>query len=509
MRTLALVALPLALAGCAHLVVSSPAGHYDEGRAGPARLVTREGLALAAVEGAPEAIGAQLAALTGGALRALRDEFFELVPPAPAERARALAAGLPDDHRRELQALARGAGVPYGDALVANVIVDSACTAFVASGAATATGELLFARNMDFPPAHLLGPRTLVTLVRPAGKKAFVSIGWPGVTGVISGMNEDGLCAAILINMGGRKGGPGEATPLTFVVREVLEVCATVDEARALLRAREVASGHFVFVADATSGAIVAPGEPDRLPGPDGLLTCSNDAFAPEAGLQTDARARALSDLLRARHGALDVDGARAVLGGTYLDYINAQAMVFEPARRAVSLALGTTLRPAAVQGWTRLELGRALDTGDLEQVAVRRLRSVAPAPHYRTHPYPGEAVDAGYVAGVLRRADDLEADPALDDLARAQGLAALSFQADRRLEGAAKDALQAALTARLVAALERLDRALDAAPTPAAAEALERAAWAAVVFSVPLSPEQERRRAALEARARAVRERA
>lgn len=504
----ALLALALPLAGCAHLLVSSPAGHYEEGRAGPARLVVRQGLALAAVEGAPEEIGAQLAALTGGALRALRDEFFELVPPAPAERARALAAGLPDDHRRELQALARGAGVPYGDALVANVIVDSACTAFVASGANTPSGELLFARNMDFPPAHLLGPRTLVTLVRPAGKKAFVSIGWPGVTGVVSGMNEDGLCAAVLINMGGRRG-QGEAAPLTFVVREVLEACATVDEARALLRAREVASGHFVFVADASTGAIVAPGEPDRLPGPDGLLTCSNDAFAPEAGLQTDARARALSDLLQARRGALDLDGARAVLGGTYLDYINAQAMVFEPARRAVSLALGTTLRPAAVQGWTRLDLSRALTTGDLEQVEVRSLPGVTPAPHYKAHPYAGEAVDAAYVAGVLRHADALEADPETHDLTRAQGLAALSFQAGRRVEGAALDGLQAALAARLLAALERLDLALDRDPTPAAAEALERAAWAAVVFSVPLSPGQERRRAALEARARAARERA
>src|SRR5437868_6461971 len=82
-------------------------------------------------------------------------------------------------------------------------------------------GPLLVGRNMDFAPANVLGTKTLVTVYRPHAEHAFVSVGWPGFAAVASGMNDEGLCALILINSGARKRGPG--IPLGFAVRRILE----------------------------------------------------------------------------------------------------------------------------------------------------------------------------------------------------------------------------------------------------------------------------------------------
>lgn len=450
------VLLSLLLAGCSHLLVTSPSSVYDEATVQGAHLVTREGLALVSVGGTPEDIGRQLGALVGEPMRTMHGEFFELVPPTPAQRAQALARAVPADHHRELQMLSLVADVPFEDALVANLVVDSACTAFVASGAATASGELLFARNMDFPPAHLLGPGTLVLLVRPVGKKAFVSLGWPGITGVVTGMNEDGLCAAILVNFAGHATETRGATPLPYVVREVLERCATVEEASAFLRASAPASGHFVMLADARTAAVVEPGAPDRLP-VDCLLTCSNGEVAPEAGLQTDERARALGDLVDEHRGRLDLDLARSILGATYLDYINAQAVVFEPATRRVSIAVGTTLRPAALQDWVRLDLAQAFGAGGFELAEPEALDDVDAFPHYREHPYAGTSIARRYLAAVERIVAEQEADPARTDAQRVSAYCHQSFVAGLRLQGPALEAVRERLTRATCAAVDRL----------------------------------------------------
>ena len=56
----------------------------------------------------------------------------------------------------------------------------------------------LFGRNLDFPTLGYLEQYTLITVYRPTGKRAFASIGFPGLIGVISGMNDSGLAMAIL-----------------------------------------------------------------------------------------------------------------------------------------------------------------------------------------------------------------------------------------------------------------------------------------------------------------------
>src|SRR5581483_735075 len=148
---------------------------------------------------------------------------------------------------------------------------------------------LLVGRNLDFAPANVLGPKTLVTLYRPQGQHAFVSIGWPGFAAVASGMNDQGLVAAILVNSAAKP--RGEGVPLGFLVRRLLEECSTVAEARALFAASPPASGHYVLLADAKDALVVSRDAPERsLRG--GLLACTNGQVDAGALVQLDARSR-------------------------------------------------------------------------------------------------------------------------------------------------------------------------------------------------------------------------
>ena len=61
---------------------------------------------------------------------------------------------------------------------------------------------LRVARNMDFFPAKLLGPGTVLTVWRRPGVRTVIGVGWPGYAGIVSGMNDAGLSVCILLQHG-------------------------------------------------------------------------------------------------------------------------------------------------------------------------------------------------------------------------------------------------------------------------------------------------------------------
>ena len=73
----------------------------------------------------------------------------------------------------------------------------------------SATGNVLFGRNLDYPSLGYAHEYSLVTVYRPTGKHAFASIGFPGLVGCLSGMNDAGLSLGVLeiyaVKRGGRE----------------------------------------------------------------------------------------------------------------------------------------------------------------------------------------------------------------------------------------------------------------------------------------------------------------
>ncbi|MEG2063947.1 MAG: C45 family peptidase [Alistipes sp.] len=115
------------------------------------------------------------------------------------------------------------------------------CTSFGAWGDAAAD-EILVGRNFDFYVSEDFARNRLLTFCKPDEGYRFVSIGWPGMVGVLSGMNETGL--TVTLNAAQGPIPLSSATPVSILARQILQYAATIDEACA------IASRYRLFVSE-------------------------------------------------------------------------------------------------------------------------------------------------------------------------------------------------------------------------------------------------------------------
>ena len=148
------------------------------------------------------------------------------------------------------------------------------CTAVAVRGPRAAGGGLLVGRLFDFEGGREFDVSKLVRSVRPAQGLAWLSIGWAGLAGAVTGMNEAGLWVSI--NAGESSGQGSVGRPIILVAREILQSCRTIRQAEAILRAAPVFVSEAVLLASGPearavvvelgpSGCDVRAMEDDRL----------------------------------------------------------------------------------------------------------------------------------------------------------------------------------------------------------------------------------------------------
>lgn len=296
-RGLALAALGLGVGlGAAHFGIRQRARLTPpavEPSDAPLARATRVGkLHVVHLAGTPEQIGWSQARLLRGQMLEnegiLLGEFQKAVRPAPARwllldlaqlRYRDLDRELDPARRRELAASALGfAPDPFADVfptyqrfVYLNALYDIAlsferspligCTTFTFTKEAAEGGHPLLARAFDFDVHDVFDDEKAVFFVREAGAIPFASVAWPGLPGVVSGMNAEGLA---LVVHGGRAGEPrATGEPVVHALRRVLSTARSVDEAVKAFAAREPMVSHIVIATDA-GGASAAI---ERVPG--------------------------------------------------------------------------------------------------------------------------------------------------------------------------------------------------------------------------------------------------
>jgi len=175
------------------------------------------------------------------------------------------------------------------------------CTTFTFSGAAAA-GSPILARAFDFDVDDVFDRRKAVFLVSEDGKIPFASVAWPGLVGVVSGMNREGL--AVVVH--GARAGPTRTSGEIVVqeLRRVLSEARTTDEAVATLAKTDPLVSHLVIVNDAEGHAAVierVPGAPPfARPLPD-RAAVTNHLEGPFAGDPKNGRVREVSSTLPRR----------------------------------------------------------------------------------------------------------------------------------------------------------------------------------------------------------------
>ena len=126
------------------------------------------------------------------------------------------------------------------------------CSSFAAWGGMSADGELVVGRNFDFYMGDDFARHKIVTFCRPQAGHPFVSIGWAGMIGVLSGMNDKGL--TVTINAAKGPVPLSAATPISILAREILQHAATIGEALEIARRRDTFVSESLLVASARDG---------------------------------------------------------------------------------------------------------------------------------------------------------------------------------------------------------------------------------------------------------------
>jgi predicted choloylglycine hydrolase len=176
------------------------------------------------------------------------------VPPLRAE----FAAGLLPDELAEMKGIAEGAGVEYESVLDANFAYEytrsMGCSQFAAIDE---TGAFVVGRNLDYHMATILAKGRVLQVVVPDRGVPYFAPSLAGLAGVLTGINSQGIYAAIDAIPGAEQAEGG--VPVSITLRRLLLTATSLDQATDLLKETPVSVGYKLLVVSGSERRFVSP----------------------------------------------------------------------------------------------------------------------------------------------------------------------------------------------------------------------------------------------------------
>lgn len=116
------------------------------------------------------------------------------------------------------------------------------CTSLAVWGDNTENGNLLIGRNFDFYFGREFAEDPIIAFVNPDKGYPFMSVTWACFSGVVSGMNNQGI--SVTLNAAKSEIPTKGKTPVSLIAREILQYASNVEEAVT------IAKNHESFVAE-------------------------------------------------------------------------------------------------------------------------------------------------------------------------------------------------------------------------------------------------------------------
>ena len=244
-------------------------------QAGHGLLCESQGKRLLLVEGTPEEMGAAQGRLLREPIRKLTGGVVYGIGAADsmnsgiwwfdrtAEIERRTGPHLPARFVAECDAMAAAAGLSTRDARSANLFPERFhCSGVALCGKATADGRILQARVLDYMRNIGLQDYACVTVFMPAKRNAWMSAGYAGFLGTVTAMNERGLAVG---EMGGRGEGHWDGVPMSFLLRDIMERAATVEEALKILQDSPRTCEYYYIFSDKSRAMAAVHSEPEKI----------------------------------------------------------------------------------------------------------------------------------------------------------------------------------------------------------------------------------------------------
>jgi predicted choloylglycine hydrolase len=310
--------------------------------------------AVVELRGTAQQMGEQHAKRLDSQIQLLHQKYLNVYIGTGAHRLIAMGAArvfktfFPAEYLSEVDALAGSEGMDESEAVLAQCFLDlspmTACSTITLPASAAPDHVARFARNLDFPALNIADKYSTVFVYHPEGRYAFASIGWPGMVGVLSGMNQHGLCLANMeVSRGIRV--PG-AMPYTLLYRTLLEKCKTVNEALDLLEKTPRQTANNLMLMDASGDRAVAEITPEavtvrRAPADAPLISTNH-----QRGADCDTEGKCWRFDYLHEHGAdqfgqIALPQLKDMLAHVSPGKSTLQSMIFEPANKVIYLSTG------------------------------------------------------------------------------------------------------------------------------------------------------------------------
>jgi isopenicillin-N N-acyltransferase like protein len=348
------------------VIARDPAGH--------GLLCSTQGKIVLMVAGTPAQMGTAQGRLLYYAARKLTERTVHLVGGADtihsgiwfldrmAEIERRTTPHIPPRFFEECDALSKAAGVSRRDGRYANLFPERFhCSGVALRGKATVGGRVLHARVLDYMTEIDLQEAAVVQVFMPEGRNAWMSLGYAGFIGTVTAMNEKGVAIG---EMGGRGEGQWDGTPMSLLLRDVMERAGTTEEALDIFRNAQRTCEYYYVVSDragtiraveCTPGkmTVLEPGQqhPRLAPVPEDTVFISGED-----------RAKVLSRRIQDNFGRIDVPRLIEIIKRPVSMRSNLHDAVFAPETLEMWFADAGRTTAACDEPYARVSLRELID---------------------------------------------------------------------------------------------------------------------------------------------------
>ncbi|HEX29734.1 TPA: hypothetical protein ENG04_06600 [Candidatus Poribacteria bacterium] len=187
------------------------------------------------------------------------DEVWDMMSPYISDRIKEEMRGLAEGSGVDLKTIQRVHSIP--------ALSEYHCTFFAAWRKATTNGHLHQIRALDYAIEAHIQDHPAIIIYRPEGKNSFLSVGWVGFIGVVTGINEKRIALSEIGDNYGNEKETLRGEPFIFLARRLLEEADSLKEGIQIIRNAHRTSSYLYCIGDGKIPAAVA------------LMTCRNFCY--------------------------------------------------------------------------------------------------------------------------------------------------------------------------------------------------------------------------------------